>query len=87
METPSQKLIQRLCEMGYTKWRIMKLMQPIPPKTKLTYRTVDAWSRGEWNPKPHFFAQLVDLYIERCRTLGVGLYEGINSNTEKKKEK
>jgi hypothetical protein len=70
--------MHRLNEMGVSRYRIMKLMNP-----PTSYRTVDAWFHGEWGAsKNKYLPQLQDLYNNKCRELGVGLFcAEINSNT------
>ena len=77
METQTQALVNRLREMGYSKWKIMRSLDPEP-----SYRTVDAWSQAEWEASKNYMAQLQDLYNVRCRELGVGLYAtAVKDNT------
>jgi hypothetical protein len=71
----TQALINRLIEMGFSKWRIMKSLTPEP-----SYRTVDAWSKGEWNAKKEYLNQLQNLYNEKCRALQIGLYAQVKSS-------
>lgn len=76
-KTVTEALVQKLQEMGYSKWRIMRSLDPEP-----SYRTIDAWSRGEWNAsKKVYLPQLQDLYSNRCRELGVGLFEERKDST------
>jgi hypothetical protein len=66
----TQAIVKKLIGFGFTKWALMKKMEP-----PVTWRTVDAWSKGEWGARKNHLARLQDLYDLKCRELKIGLYE------------
>lgn len=66
-------LVNWLLSKGLTKWYIKKIVGT-------SFRSVDAWSKAEWQARKNHLVKLEILYDEKCKELEIGLYARKNNS-------
>lgn len=72
--TDTQVIVNGLLDMGCTKWEIKNNITARRPNKKISWRTIDAWSKGEWSASKDHMVELQDFYFYKCKEMKVGLF-------------